>query len=244
MKNMRSVYKKINNNYKNIDIDFNEKKDMLIIKKNNLRIEADSDMVELFKDNKSINHYHPKDYNDLFGCISLYLNDSASVQRRVKRDSFKQYFLIAVLTIFFVFITNFLPESEFNIMLIVNIFIIICIFLVLSIVFRFVLRKYRLSKVSKKDLDIIKKYYFIHKDWGLLSENKLYFSFECIDIVSDEFFKMKKKLKFKKDDLFDKDFFNQVKSINNKDIIYYYDLANDAVKCIYKYYDESGKRII
>ena len=54
MKNMRSVYKKIKKNYKNIEIDFNEKEDMLIIKRKDLRIEADSDMVELFKGNKAL----------------------------------------------------------------------------------------------------------------------------------------------------------------------------------------------
>ena len=115
MKNMRSVYKKIARNYKNINIDFDEKKDMLIIKRKDLKIEADSDMVELFKNNKSITQYHPKNYDDLFGCISLYLNDSASVQRRVKADTFKQYIFIAVLSILFVFITCYILTSNCSI---------------------------------------------------------------------------------------------------------------------------------
>ena len=243
MKNMRSVYKKINNNYKNIDIDFNEKKDMLIIKKNNLRIEADSDMVELFKDNKSINHYHPKDYNDLFGCISLYLNDSASVQRRVKVDTFKQYIFIAVLSILFVFITNIFPGKKIDFLLIANIVIAVCIFIIFSFLFKFILKKIRLKHISKKDLSIIKEYYFIHKNWGLLSENGLYFSFECIDRVCDDFFNMKRKLSFKKEQLFDKEFNKVIKNCRNKDILNYYNLSKKAIDVIFKYYDDNGLRI-
>lgn len=138
MKNMRSVYKKIKKNYKNIEIDFNEKEDMLIIKRKDLRIEADSDMVELFKGNKSISQYHPKDYNDLFGSISLYLNDSASVQRRVKIDTFKQYIFIAVLSLVFVILTNIVPGEKIAVS---NIFIVIGIGLVLFLFLKFILRK-------------------------------------------------------------------------------------------------------
>ena len=138
MKDMRSVYKKIKKNYKNIDIDFNEKKDILIIKKNNLKIEADSDMVELFKNNKSITQYHPKNYNDLFGSISLYLNDSESVKRRVKMDTFKQYLFIAVLSLVFVILTNVVPGKKIDVS---NICVVIGIGLILFLFLKFILRK-------------------------------------------------------------------------------------------------------
>lgn len=89
MKSLKSVYDKINCNYKKIDIDFNEEKDCLIIKKDNLKIETDSDRVEMFKNNKCVFEYHPKSYDDLYECISLYLNDSDSIQRKVKFDTLR-----------------------------------------------------------------------------------------------------------------------------------------------------------
>lgn len=244
MKTLKSVYKKLNKNYRNIDIDFDEEKDMLVIYKNNLKIETDSDRVEVFKNNKYLFEYHPKNYDDLYECISLYLNDIDSVQKKVKLDSLKQYLLITLLTIIFVFITNVFLGVETYIFVIVNVFIILCLSIILYFMCGFILKKLRLSHVSKEELDVVKKYDFIHKDWGLLSENKLFFSFECIDIVCDDFLNMRKKLHFKKCDLFDVDFEKQVNDTKNKDILNWYIAAKEAIDVVYKYYDKNGRRKI
>lgn len=152
--------------------------------------------------------------------------------------------LVALLTIIFVFIINIVPVLETNIFVLVNIILVLCFVIILYFIGGFILKKIRLGHVSKTELDIIKKYDSIHKDWGLLSKNKLFFSFECIDIVCDDFMKMKKTLHFKKNDLFDKMFEEQVKKTKSKDISNWYSLAKAAIDIVYKYYDENGERKI
>lgn len=244
MKSISDVCKKVKHTYKNLEIELNKKGEYLIIRRNNLKIEADLDRVDLFKNNKEITHFHPKDYDDLYRCISLFLDDADSIKRKVKKAELNRGIIIAISIVIFSFLFSIFEHSNNFFIVLGLVVVLVASFGVVIMLIKSLRRKYLLKKIDKDDLDLIKSYELCQKDWGLALDYNVLLDFEDIDFICIDFLDMKKNIFLLKGNIFDKEFENIVKSSYDKNLTKWYNQAKKVINCIYKYYDKDGKRKI
>lgn len=246
MNSINAVYKKVKQTYKNIEIEFNKKNEYLIIRRNDLKIEADLDRVDLFKNNKEVTHFHPKDYDDLYSCISLFLEDADSVKRKVKKEELNRVIVIVISVVIFSFLITVFGNDDIDMILIVLGLLVglVASFGVVLMLIKALRKRSLLNKIDKDDLKFIKSYELCQKDWGLALDYNILVDFENIDFICMDFLDMKKDIHFLKDDIFYEEFENIVKSSKNKELMKWHDQAKKVINCIYKYYDDNGQRKI
>lgn len=242
MKSINAVYKKIKQIYKDVEIEFNKEDEYLIIRRNDLRIEADLDRVDLFKNNKEVTHFHPKNYDDLYSYISIFLDDAESVKRKVKKEEINRSVVLAISVVVFSFVISIFGNGDKILIVLGTLVGLIASFAVILILIKSLRKKYLLNKIDKEDLELIRDYESCQKDWGLALDYNVLIDFEDIDFICMDFLDMKKDIYFLKDDIFYEEFENIVMSSKDKDLIEWYNQAKKVIDCIYKYYDDNGQR--
>lgn len=99
MKNMREVYERIKEEYKDIDIKL-EYEECIRINVGEYEIESCDDFTVLAKNNKSITHIHHEEYEDVYNSIKNYIDNKKEIEKEIKINELKFYlfgFLIAVI---------------------------------------------------------------------------------------------------------------------------------------------------
>lgn len=99
MDNMNDIYKKITDQYKNLNIKLNNNEE-IIIRENDKEIKAYKDSVIYFYKGKSIAHSHNETYKDVYKSIEYYLEKEPNYFiKQHKKDCIIKWIVIFALLI-------------------------------------------------------------------------------------------------------------------------------------------------
>ena len=99
MKNMIDIYNKLKKEFKKLEINYNEKTEIIEIKNCGYEITASSSMVELSKGFKYINHRSPKNYNEIYKYAKKYITDPEGYFSKIRKQRIVALVVAIIFTI-------------------------------------------------------------------------------------------------------------------------------------------------
>ena len=153
-------------------------------------------------------------------------------------------FKIALIALLIIILDHYFP-SAFKYILI-GILVCILLYILGIFVYKYIIKKVirniRIKKVSKKDIKVLDSYLNYKFDIELLIDNELDDYIDFVKYLIKDFKEMEKDIHYKKEEM-EEDLKNSSK-FKNRTIKEYIKKSKEALDIIYKYYDDTGIRII
>ncbi|MBR4177873.1 MAG: hypothetical protein IKR57_00825 [Bacilli bacterium] len=153
-------------------------------------------------------------------------------------------FKIALIALLIIILDHYFP-SAFKYILI-GILVCILLYILGIFVYKYIIKKVirniRIKKVSKKDIKVLDSYLNYKFDSELLIDNELDDYIDFVKYLIKDFKEMEKDIHYKKEEM-EEDLKNSSK-FKNRTIKEYIKKSKEALDIIYKYYDDTGIRII
>ena len=86
MKSMKEIYNRLKRDFKKLEINFDEKREVIEINNCGYEISASSSMVELSRGLRYINHRSPKNYNEIYKYTKKYITDPEGYFSKLRKQ--------------------------------------------------------------------------------------------------------------------------------------------------------------
>ncbi len=83
MNSMNDIFLKLKKDYNNFDITFDKNYNFINIKKDDIKIDCDDNIIKLYIKNKEITHYHfeNENFKDIYEKIIYYINNYNKISK-------------------------------------------------------------------------------------------------------------------------------------------------------------------